>query len=158
MPEHRCQQAVHAAGGRRGQALLEQRPAERRQMLGADIPDVHVPEGCADAGRPGLPGEQAADTGLRVTPFRREPDVDRLGDRLLLSAGEAREMPEGFGAGAAGGRVDDAPLALLADEPLAAARDPLVARMATAFRDGGHGRESYHTRTYPRTYGGRDDR
>jgi hypothetical protein len=91
---------------------------------------------------------QAADTCLRVTPFRGEPDVDGLGDRLLLCAGEAREAPEGFGPGAAGGRVGDAAVALLADEPLAAARGPLGFRVPAPLGEGRHRGDSYHTRTY----------
>jgi hypothetical protein len=158
MPEHRGQQAVDRPARRRGAARLEELPAEVRQVGRPYIADGEVPEARPHRHRPGLPGVQAAGACLRVTPFRGEPDFDGLGDRLLLGAREALERPEGPRAGAAGGRVDDAALALLADQPLAAARGPLVLRVPAPLRDRRHGRESYHTRTYPRTYGGRDDR
>jgi hypothetical protein len=142
MPEHRCQQAVHAAGGRRGQALLEQRPAERRQMLGADIPDVHVPEGRADTGGPGLPGEQAADTGLRVAAFRGEPDIDRFGDRLLLDPPELGEPAFGAALVRPGAEVLlPVAAAAVADQPRVRAGVPGGTATPALFAEASHAAE-----------------
>jgi hypothetical protein len=146
IPERTRQHRIDAAdGGRRTLRTLF--AAELEDVLRPDVTDGDALEGCVDVLAPELVGFEAVDAGCRVIPFVRQPDVDRFADRLLGDSGQLPQGPLGLYAAATNRRPGDLPAVLLAQEPLAVAGVPGVTGMAAFLCDGGHGGESYQTRT-----------
>jgi hypothetical protein len=146
MPERARQHCIDAADrGRRTLPALF--AAELEDVLGTYVPHGDALEGRVDVLPAELVGVEAVHTGCGVVALVCEPCVDRFAHRLQ---GHRGALPEGafrLCAGAADGGPGDLPVALLAHQPLAVAGVPGVAGMPAFLRDGGHGGESYQTRT-----------
>lgn len=129
---------VDPLDGGRSEAVGERLRHEGRQVLGAQGADGDVPERRLDVSHPDAVAGDGVGAGTVLALLRTQPLVEGLGDRLLRRGVEPGERPFGSRPRSARRGVEDAARLLTADEPLAAARIPLVALVPAPLADGGH--------------------